>query len=91
LPGLEADGLAGRDPDLVTGPGIAPDPFLRGLTWKTPKPRSSILSPRFIASFIASSTASTATTDFTFVMSATVENLVDDVDFDHPSWLPAGP
>src|SRR5262245_2349249 len=50
-------------------------PRLRGLTTKTPNPRSSMRSPRFMASFIASKRASTATSAFilgTPVFSATL-------------------
>src|SRR5262249_6067893 len=47
----------------------------RGLTTKTPNPRSSMRSPRFMASFMASNRASTATSAFIFgtpVFSATL-------------------
>ena len=45
-------------------------PRLRGFTWNTPNPRSSIRSPRCIESRIASNTASTATSALTLVISA---------------------
>jgi hypothetical protein len=48
-------------------------PRLRGFTWNTPKPRSSIRSPRCIEWRIASKTASTASSAFTLVTSATRE------------------
>ena len=41
-----------------------------GFTWNTPKPRSSIRSPRCMEIRIASNTASTATSALTLVMSA---------------------
>ena len=53
--------------------GFRPMPRLRGFTWKTPNPRSSIRSPRCIESRIASKTASTATSALTLVMSAVFE------------------
>ncbi len=46
---------------------------LRGFTWKTPKPRSSIRSPRCIERRIASNTASTATSALTLVISAILD------------------
>src|SRR5215468_11225662 len=55
--------------------GLRPIPRLRGLTTKTPNPRSSMRSPRFMASFMASKRASTATSAFIFgtpVFSATL-------------------
>src|SRR5262249_23862286 len=44
--------------------------------WNTPNPRSSIRSPRCIAVFIASNTASTASTALTFVIDASSETLL---------------
>src|SRR5215470_11652272 len=53
--------------------GLRPMPRLRGLTWKTPNPLSSIRSPRCIEVRIASNTASTATSALTLVISAVFE------------------
>jgi hypothetical protein len=68
LPGLKANSLSRRDGHFFTGAGIAPDPRLRGLTMKTPNPRSSIRSPRERASFIELKSASTACSAFNFGM-----------------------
>jgi competence protein ComEC len=73
FPGLKRIVLPGGILTSVPVRGLRPSPFLRGLTWKTPKPRSSIRSPRRIDSFIASRTASTAMTALTRVMSAILE------------------
>jgi competence protein ComEC len=73
FPGLKRMVLPGGILTSVPVRGLRPSPFLRGLTWKTPKPRSSIRSPRRIDSFMASRTASTAMTAFTRVMSAILE------------------
>src|SRR5437899_512785 len=70
LPGLKRMVLPGGMRTSVPVRGLRPIPFFRGLTWKTPKPRSSILSPRRIDSFMASRIASTATTALTRVISA---------------------
>jgi hypothetical protein len=48
-------------------------PRLRGLTWNTPNPRNSMRSPRIIEARMASKTASTATSAFTLVTSASRE------------------
>src|SRR5438034_11539335 len=48
--------------------GFLPTPLLRGLTIKTPKPLSSILSPRLRALLSELNTDSTAISAFTFVM-----------------------
>src|SRR5258708_26784979 len=53
--------------------GLRPIPRFLGLTWKTPNPLSSIRSPFIMESFMASRTASTATSALTFVMSAALE------------------
>src|SRR5215510_2768412 len=75
LPGLNRMVLPSGMATCVPVRGLRPMPRLRGLTTKTPNPRSSIRSPRFIASFIASKRASTATSAFIFgtpVFSATL-------------------
>lgn len=46
--------------------GLRPTPRLRGLTVKTPKPRSSMRSPRTRESFIAPKSASTTCSAFCF-------------------------
>ena len=64
------EGIATSSPVL----GFRPTPRFRGLTTNTPKPRSSILSPRVRASFIEWKRASTACSAFilgTPVLSAT--------------------
>src|SRR5439155_22252339 len=48
--------------------GFLPTPLLRGFTIKTPKPLSSILSPRLRAFLSELKTDSTAISAFTFVM-----------------------
>src|SRR5687768_12717065 len=53
--------------------GLRPMPRLRGFTWNTPNPRSSIRSPFIMEAFIASRTASTATSALTLVMSAALD------------------
>src|SRR5262245_42707858 len=73
LPGLKRIVRPGGIFTSLPVRGLRPIPRLRGFTWKTPKPRSSILSPFIMESFIASSTASTATSALTFVMSAAFE------------------
>ena len=70
FPGLNRMVLPGGMRTSVPVRGFRPIPFLRGLTWNTPKPRSSIRSPRRIDSFMASRIASTATTARTRVISA---------------------
>ncbi len=70
FPGLNRMVLPGGIRTSIPVRGFRPIPFFRGLTWKTPKPRNSIRSPFFIERFIASRTASTATTAFTRLMSA---------------------
>ena len=70
FPGLKRIVLPGGIRTSVPVLGLRPIPFLRGFTWNTPKPRSSIRSPRRIDSFIASRIASTATTALTRVISA---------------------
>jgi competence protein ComEC len=76
LPGLKRIVLPGGMRTSVPVRGLRPIPFLRGFTWKTPNPRSSILSPRRIDSFMASRMASTATTALTRVMSAIFATLL---------------
>src|SRR5262245_16601730 len=73
LPGLKRMVRPGGIFTSLPVRGLRPMPRLRGFTWKTPKPRSSIRSPRIKESFIASRTASTATSALTFVMSAAFE------------------
>jgi len=70
FPGLNRIVLPGGMRTSVPVRGFRPIPFLRGLTWNTPKPRSSMRSPRRIDSFMASRIASTATTARTRVISA---------------------
>src|SRR5437870_2944288 len=68
LPGLKRivlpEGIATSSPVR----GLRPTPRLRGLTMKTPKPRSSIRSPRASASFIEWNSPSTACSAFNFGM-----------------------
>ncbi len=70
LPGLKRIVRPGGIRTSLPVRGLRPMPRLRGLTWKTPNPRSSIRSPFIRESFMASRTASTATSARTFVMSA---------------------
>src|SRR4029079_14852508 len=73
LPGLNRMVRPGGIRTSLPVRGLRPMPRLRGLTWNTPKPRSSIRSPRCIDTRIASNTASTATSALTLVMSAIFE------------------
>src|SRR6187551_2619848 len=73
LPGLNRMVRPGGMRTSLPVRGLRPMPRLRGFTWKTPKPRSSIRSPRCIDTRIASNTASTASSAFTLVMSAIFE------------------
>jgi primosomal protein N' (replication factor Y) len=73
LPGLKRIVRPGGILTSLPVRGLRPMPRFRGFTWKTPKPRSSIRSPFIIECFIASSTASTAISARTFVMSAARE------------------
>src|SRR6267378_2546992 len=73
LPGLKRIVRPGGIFTSLPVRGLRPMPRLRGFTWKTPKPRSSIRSPFIKESFIASRTASTATSALTFVMSAALD------------------
>jgi hypothetical protein len=73
LPGLKRMVRPGGMRTSLPVRGLRPMPRLRGFTWKTPKPRSSIRSPCIIESFMASRTASTATSALTLVMSAAFE------------------
>src|SRR3954464_9335521 len=70
LPGLNRMVRPGGIRTSLPVRGLRPMPRLRGLTWNTPKPRSSIRSPRCMEIRIASNTASTATSALTLVMSA---------------------
>src|SRR5207248_10080210 len=70
LPGLKRMVRPGGIFTSLPVRGLRPMPRLRGFTWKTPKPRSSIRSPRCMEVRIASNTASTATSALTLVMSA---------------------
>src|SRR5262245_17949879 len=70
LPGLKRIVRPGGMRTSFPVRGLRPMPRLRGFTWKTPNPRSSIRSPRCMEVRIASKTASTATSAFTLVMSA---------------------
>src|SRR5687767_15663832 len=73
LPGLKRIVRPGGMRTSLPVLGLRPIPRLRGFTWKTPKPRSSIRSPRCIDRRMASNTASTATSALTLVMSAIFE------------------
>ena len=75
LPGLNRMVRPGGIRTSLPVRGFLPIPRLRGFTWKTPKPRSSILSPRRIERRIAWNTASTATSAFTLVIPAVDETL----------------
>ncbi len=75
LPGLNRMVRPGGIRTSLPVRGFLPIPRLRGFTWKTPKPRSSILSPLRIDLRIASNTASTATSAFTLVIPAVAETL----------------
>src|SRR5260370_743583 len=70
LPGLKRIVRPGGIRTSLPVRGLRPMPRLRGFTWKTPNPRSSIRSPRCMEVRIASNTASTATSALTLVMSA---------------------
>src|SRR4029079_7638319 len=70
LPGLKRIVRPGGMRTSLPVRGVRPMPRLRGLTWKTPNPRSSMRSPRCMEVRIASKTASTATSALTLVMSA---------------------
>src|SRR4029453_12413767 len=70
LPGLKRIVRPGGSRTSLPVRGLRPIPRLRGFTWKTPKPRSSMRSPRCIESRMASKTASTASSAFTFVTCA---------------------
>src|SRR5690349_18349620 len=70
LPGLKRMVRPGGMRTSLPVRGLRPMPRLRGLTWKTPKPRSSIRSPRCMDSRMASNTASTASSAFTLVTCA---------------------
>src|SRR5262249_2951 len=70
LPGLKRIVRPGGMRTSLPVRGLRPIPRLRGFTWKTPKPRSSMRSPRCMETRIASNTASTATSALTLVMSA---------------------
>src|SRR4051812_20518749 len=71
LPGLKRIVRPGGIRTSLPVRGLRPMPRLRGFTWNTPNPRSSIRSPRCIDKRIASNTASTATSALTLVISAT--------------------
>jgi len=73
---LEPDRLAGWDPNFVAGARVPSDSFLPGFDLEDAEPAQLDRSPRFIATFIASRTASTAEIERTLVMSATVETLL---------------
>src|SRR5881397_3150520 len=68
LPGLKRMVFPGGIATSSPVRGFLPTPLLRGLTIKTPKPLSSILSPRLRAFFSELNTDSTAISAFTFVM-----------------------
>src|SRR4029077_19415662 len=70
LPGLKRMVRPGGIRTSLPVRGLRPIPRFLGLTWNTPKPRSSIRSPRCMEIRIASNTASTATSALTLVMSA---------------------
>src|SRR4051812_315072 len=70
LPGLKRIVRPGGIRTSLPVRGLRPIPRLRGFTWNTPNPRSSIRSPRCMEIRIASKTASTATSALTLVMSA---------------------
>src|SRR5207247_8372383 len=73
LPGLKRMVRPGGMRTSFPVRGLRPMPRLRGFTWKTPNPRSSIRSPRCMEVRIASNTASTATSALTLVISAIFE------------------
>lgn len=73
LPGLNRMVRPGGIRTSLPVRGFRPIPRLRGFTWKTPKPRSSIRSPFCIERLIAWNTASTATSALTLVMAAAFE------------------
>src|SRR4051812_26831832 len=68
LPGLKRTALPGGMETSAPVRGLRPIPVLRGLTLKTPKPRSSMRSPCSRAFFIDSKTVSTAISAFVLVM-----------------------
>src|SRR6478672_13131671 len=70
LPGLNLIVRPGGMRTSLPVRGFRPMPRLRGFTWNTPNPRSSMRSPRCMEVRIASNTASTATSALTLVMSA---------------------
>src|SRR5471030_1013950 len=70
LPGLKRMVRPGGMRTSLPVRGLRPMPRLRGFTWNTPNPRSSIRSPRCMEVRIASNTASTATSALTLVMLA---------------------
>src|SRR3954452_20215742 len=73
LPGLKRIVRPGGILTSLPVRGLRPMPRLRGFTWNTPNPRSSIRSPRCIERRIASNTASTATSALTLVISAILD------------------
>src|SRR5262249_55054575 len=73
LPGLKRMVRPGGMRTSLPVRGLRPMPRLRGLTWKTPQPRSPIRSPRCMDIRIASKTASTATSALTLVISAILD------------------
>jgi len=68
LPGLNRIVFPGGIATSSPVRGLRPTPLFRGLTIKTPNPRSSILSPRFSAFLRELNTDSTAISAFTFVI-----------------------
>src|SRR6516162_338939 len=68
LPGLNRTAFPGGMETSAPVRGLRPMPVLRGLTLKTPKPRSSMRSPCSSAFFMDSKTVSTAISAFVFVM-----------------------
>src|SRR3954462_3746441 len=68
LPGLKRTALPGGMLTSAPVRGLRPMPVLRGRTLNTPKPRSSMRSPRDRACFMLSKTTSTACSAFVLVM-----------------------
>src|ERR1051325_775879 len=68
LPGLNRTALPGGMDTSAPVRGLRPIPVLRGLTLKTPKPRSSMRSPCSSAFFMDSNTVSTAISALVLVM-----------------------